>query len=190
MKLLLKASITGILLALIIWQLGGIGDVLNVTRRMHPGYIALAMVVITADRGLMTFKWVRLLRGRGVKLPFFLGMKIYCASMIWGLFLPATMGADVIRAFSASRAGLDSNQVVASIVIERMVGFLSALLLGLISCILLSSLGIFDPRLHFLWWFIGAALGGATIVFAMSFDETVFDLSMTGLFTDSEALQS
>ena len=143
---------------------------------IDPLFVLLVLIVSTLDRALMTFKWLRLLGARGVRLPFLQGMKIYCASMVWGLFLPSTVGADAIRAFSASRAGLDSNQVVSSIIIERMVGFLSALLLGLLSLTLLYLLGVLDSGFVFVWWGAVAVMVGGIIVFAASFSQNAFDL--------------
>ena len=71
--------------------------------KMKPLYILSVLAVGTLDRMLVTFKWVRLLRSRGLELPLLRGMKTYCASQVWGLFLPAPVGADAIRAFSVSR---------------------------------------------------------------------------------------
>lgn len=41
--------------------------------------------------------------------------------------------SDTIRAVSMARTGINANEVVASIVIERVFGFVSVLLLGLCS---------------------------------------------------------
>jgi uncharacterized protein (TIRG00374 family) len=181
MSLLLKLSVTTVLVGVIVW-LGGVTDVIGIMGRMHPGYIALVLLVNTADRALMTFKWIQLLRSRGMDLPFLHAMRIYCASMVWGTFLPATVGADVVRAFSTSRIGLDSNVVVSSIIIERMVGFLSALLLGLISLVLLSLSGSLDPRLRVAWFVGTPLLIGATSVFALSFNKRAFKWLESRLF--------
>jgi glycosyltransferase 2 family protein len=175
-KLLLKLVFTVILLGVIVWQLGGLAGVGTLMLGIDPWYVVLLLLFNTADRALMTFKWAWLLRGRGVHLPFLRGMRIYCASMVWGLFLPATMGADVIRALKTSGSGLNSHEVVASIVIERMFGFLSALLFGLLGLVLLSLFSGIDARFDFLWWLGGAALLGTAIVFVASFTQSVFDL--------------
>jgi uncharacterized protein (TIRG00374 family) len=109
-------------------------------------------------------------------LPFFRGVKIYCAANIWGMFLPATIGADAIRAWSTSRRGLNLNEVIASIVVERMIGFLTALLFSLLSLFLLSFLGVLHPRFEHVWWFTTAMLVGFTAAFLASFSQPVFDL--------------
>ena len=81
----------------------------------------------------MTFKWTLLLRAQGYRLPLFQGVMIYCTSMVWGLALPTTVGADAIRAVMVTKRGFNGTDVVTSIVIERMVGFVLALALGLVS---------------------------------------------------------
>lgn len=175
MKILLKLVITLVLVGVITWHLGGLGQVGGLMTRMDPLYAALILAAITADRALMTFKWARLLHARGLRLPFLTAMKMYCSSKIWGMFLPTTVGADAIRACSASRAALDSNEVVASIIIERSIGFLSGLLLGLFSLVLLAELGSLDSRFDFVWWLGIAILIGATIIFVASFSRRAFN---------------
>jgi uncharacterized protein (TIRG00374 family) len=179
MKFLLKLFVSVVLVGAIVWYLWRLGDFDKLGKLMtsiSPLYIPLILIVYMLDRGLMTFKWGQLLRSRGLHLPFFRGLKIYCASMVWGLFLPVTIGADAFRAFSTSRIGLDSHEVVASILIERMIGFLSALFLGLLSLGLLSFLGILDNRFSFVWGLGSAMLVGTIVIFTASLSQSVFNL--------------
>lgn len=162
------------LIGLIVWQVGGLEEIGAAMLRMKPLYIALVIVVLTLDRVLMTYKWGLLLRLRGLHLPLWRGVQMYCASMIWGMFLPATMGADAIRVVSAARSGLPMGEVTASIVIERMLGFLSALVLALCSLTLLSWLGALDERTAPLWWVALALLTGALGAFSVSFSQRAY----------------
>jgi uncharacterized protein (TIRG00374 family) len=175
-KLLLKLVVTSVLIGIIFWHLGGLEEVGRLMARIDLWYILLILAVNTLDRSLMTFKWGWLLRSRGLHLSFWRGMQIYCASMVWGMFLPATVGADAIRAISTSRMGLDTNEIFASIVIERMVGFLSALVLGLLGLVLLSLFGSLDARFNSLWWLGSAMVAGSTLLFAATFSQSAFDL--------------
>lgn len=189
---ILKIIVTIILVLIIISQMGGIGQVGLLLAGISPFYVVLILLVYTLDRGIMAFKWGRLLKGRGISLPFFRGMKIYCASMVWGLFLPSTIGADAIRAYCTSRAGIDSNEVVASIIVERLIGFLSALLLGLLSFILLSRIENLPPQFQYVWLAGGISLLCATIVFAASFSHGVFDFlhgRLLGRFRDTRIMR-
>jgi uncharacterized protein (TIRG00374 family) len=176
MKLPLQLAVTVILVGVIVWQLGDLGRVAQLLLRIDPAYLVLILVLHTLDRALMSYKWGLLLRSRGQQLPFFHSMRIYCTSMIWGMLLPITVGADAIRAFSTSRFGLDTDVVVASIFIERLIGFITALFLGLLSFFLLFAAGSLDERFTPLWWPGSLLLLGATVAFATSLSEKAFDL--------------
>jgi len=171
-----KLVVTFLLIGGIIWYLEDLGELGSLITRIKPFYVLLILFVNTLDRALMSFKWSWLLRSRNQPLPFFQGLKIYCASMVWGMLLPATIGADAFRAYSASRTGLDANEIVASILIERIAGFLSALLLGLLSLVLFFLYGGLDHRFYIVWWLGSVMLVGATVVFAASFNQSTFDL--------------
>ena len=69
------------------------------------------------------------------------------------------------------RNGLDSSNVVASIVVERMIGFISALLLGLIGLFILDQTGQLDPRFQPVWWMGGMMLGGGGNTYVWYFVE-------------------
>jgi uncharacterized protein (TIRG00374 family) len=84
-------------------------------------------------------------------------MTIYCSAMLWGVALPTTVGADAVRAVLTVKRGIGGADVMASILVERMIGFLAALLLALASLVLLRTSGIFDGR-HDHALFSGAAL--------------------------------
>ena len=138
MKIAFKVATTIILFGIIIWVMGGLQKVVDILKGMNVIYILLVLLLNTVDRVLMTYKWVRLLRCKSIIIPLFQGMKIYCASMIWGIFMPSTIGADAIRIFKISQKGHDAKEIIASVIIERMLGFLSALLLGIVGFILIS----------------------------------------------------
>jgi glycosyltransferase 2 family protein len=175
LKLSLKLAFTAVIITAIVWQLGDPRELGRLLVDIDPVYVLLLLAVTTLDRALMTYKWRLLLRSRDQHLRFFHGLRIYCAAMMWGMFLPATVGADAIRAISTSRSGLDTDEVVASIVIERMVGFIASLVLGLLSLLLLFLLDSLHARFKPLWWFGGLALLMATFAFATSFSQTSFD---------------
>jgi uncharacterized protein (TIRG00374 family) len=64
-------------------------------------------------------------------------MAIYCTATLLGTVLPVTVGGDVIRGVLTTRAGIRGEHVVASIVVERMLGFLCVMLLGVMSLLVL-----------------------------------------------------
>lgn len=177
MKTALRVFFSACLLGAIVWMLGGVREVGSQILRMNPLYIVAVIALTMFDRGVMAYKWCLLLRGRGIRFPFFDAMKLYCASAIWGLFLPTTVGSDAIRAYSTARtSAIDPRDIVASIVVERFGGFLAALVLAVASLGLVTQLGYLGDRAVFAW-VLGAGVLLATVaLFAASVSDGAFHL--------------
>ncbi|MGH8188758.1 MAG: lysylphosphatidylglycerol synthase transmembrane domain-containing protein, partial [Steroidobacteraceae bacterium] len=62
---------------------------------------------------------------------------VYCSSMMWGLALPSTVGADGIRIVLVRRFGVSVDDALATILVERGIGFVSALLMAIVSLLIL-----------------------------------------------------
>lgn len=176
MNKLLRVIITVTLISVVLWQVGDIRQISNVLGRIDPFLTLVTLIVITLDRATMTYKWGYLLHGHGQILPFFKGMKIYCASAIWGIALPSTVGADAIRAYLTTNLGLDSKTVITSIIVERMIGFIASLLLALVSIGILSTQINLDARFSNLFMLAALLLIFSIIVFATSFSNRLFSL--------------
>lgn len=171
-----KAAIAILMMAALVWYAGGPGEIGQVMARIDLVFIFLAIVVITVDRGLMAFKWRMLLQARGFLLPYFTAMKIYCAAMVWGTVLPTTIGADAIRVVSTSRTGIPFKDVTASVIIERLIGFVIVLILGFLGLILLDWLNIRDELFKPLFLIIGwPVLLAVVVMFLITFNQRVFD---------------
>lgn len=177
MKAALRVLVGVGLLIAIVWTLGGIRVIGGQILRMDPVYIILAVALTMLDRAAMAFKWCLLLRGRGIRFPFLDAMMLYCASAIWGLFLPTTVGSDAIRAFSTARAtAIDPKDIVASIVVERVIGFLSALLLAVASLGLVTHLGYLGDHVALAWLVGGGLLVGTVLFIVVSISDRGFTL--------------
>jgi uncharacterized protein (TIRG00374 family) len=155
MKIGLNIAISGILIGVIVWMLGGPHEIGALILQIDPFYIVPIIALFMLDRALMAYRWCLLLRGRGIQIPFLHGMMVYCASAIWGLFLPTTVGSDAVRAYTTSRAGFGGRVIVASIIVERVIGFLSSLILVVLSLGLLTQLGYLKERVMVSAWLLG-----------------------------------
>ena len=175
MKRFLKLAATLALVAVVLWIVGDPRAIAKLFAQMDGRYVLVAAAVATIDRVLMTFKWGLLLRAKGMTLPLWRGTRIYCASMIWGMFLPSTVGADAIRTLLTHRAGIDGKTVVASIVIERIIGFLSASLLGLISFAFLRNINVIGEEFDTVLYAGALLLAAGTAVFALSLTRSWYD---------------
>ena len=171
MKFWLRTGLSILLVVLLFTFVVDAGEVVRILERFDPIYLLVAVAVVTLDRVLMTFKWTLLLRAQGYRLPLFQGVTIYCTSMVWGLALPTTVGADAIRAVMVTKRGFNGTDVVTSIVIERMVGFVLALALGLVSLGILRSIGVLDARFDRALYIGVAMLVGVTGLLIAALDE-------------------
>jgi glycosyltransferase 2 family protein len=171
MKFWLRIALSIVLVVLLFTYVVDAREVAHILQRFDAAYLLLAIVVVTLDRILMTFKWTLLLRAQGYRLPLLQGVTIYCTSMVWGLALPTTVGADAIRAVMVTKRGFNGTDVVTSIVIERMVGFVLALALGLVSLAILRTIGVLDARFDSALYVGTAMLLGVTTLLIAALNE-------------------
>ncbi len=128
------------------------------------GVVGLA----TADRLLMAWKWWLLVRGRGVALGLWAAVRAYYLASFAGYFLPMTVGADAVRVGALAGAGRTA-VLVASVVLERLIGALAQAVLAAVSVATLVALGLgarIGPAER---WGLGAAVGLAFLVFPFTF---------------------
>ena len=171
MKLWLRIALSIALVVVLFTYVVDGREVLSILHRFETKYLVLAIIVVTLDRVLMTFKWTLLLRAQGYRLPLLQGVMIYCTAMVWGLVLPTTVGADAIRAVMVTKRGFNGTDVVTSIVIERMVGFVLALALGLVSISILRMLGVLDARFDSALYLGIAMLAGVIALLVAALNE-------------------
>lgn len=181
MKFWLKLGLSIALLVVLFTYVVDGREVVRIVRDFHPGYLLLALFVVTIDRLLMAYKWTVLLRAQGYRLPLLQAVTIYCTSMIWGMALPTTVGADAIRAVMTTKRGLGGADVVTSIVIERMVGFVLALALGVICLLILRNIGVLDASFDKAFWLGIVMIVGVVGLLALSMNETATSAVMVRL---------
>lgn len=173
MKFWLRIGLSIALVVLLFTYVVDAREVAGILQRFDARYLMLAILVVTIDRVLMTFKWTLLLRAQGYRLPLWQGVTIYCTSMVWGLALPTTVGADAIRAVMVTKRGFNGTDVVTSIVIERMVGFVLALALGLVSLLILRSSGVLEAKFDRALYIGIAMLAGVIALLIAALNESL-----------------
>jgi uncharacterized protein (TIRG00374 family) len=137
MKYWLRISITVLACALLLIYVVDVRAVLRTLMRCDPLWALAALGVFTLDRVLMSYKWGLLLAIRGYRVTLTERLMVYCSSMMWGLALPSTVGADGIRILLVRRFGVRVDDALATILVERGLGFVSALLMAVMSLLVL-----------------------------------------------------
>jgi uncharacterized protein (TIRG00374 family) len=97
-----------------------------------PGWLAAALALVAIDRALNAWRWVRLVRAVETGPPQSLGelIRIFLVSTFVGTFLPGSIGGDAVRALAATRLGLPGADAVASVVVDRLLGVVSILIMA------------------------------------------------------------
>ena len=134
--LLLRLTVSLGLLALL-FVVADPAEVLRRVRGIAPGALPFAVALSVLDRVTMAWKWWLLLRARRLEVPLGIAVRAYFASSLYGLVLPVTVGADAVRIVALRHAG--AADVMASIAIERSLGFVAMGSVALLSCLLLAS---------------------------------------------------
>lgn len=176
MKTVVKLLITVALLALILWQLGGVAPLVAAFSDVRWPFVAALFAVTIADRALMAFKWLLLMRARGVELGFGKALGVYCVASFWGQVLPMTVGGDVVRLWLTTRITERFPIVAASIAMERLLGFVGALLAALVGLLLLGDIVSSQTELGPLWWGGIAVVVAGIAAFWLSLSQRLFDV--------------
>jgi uncharacterized protein (TIRG00374 family) len=141
--------------------------VVDVLSGISGASIALIFGLMTVDRLLMSWKWSVLLRALGIEVSFRRILRVYYQSTLAGILLPSGIGGDLLRAYWISNETGARHEVYASLIMEKMVGLVSAAnwaFLGLI--IFLSQISELSP----VW--------GATVIIAVLLLNLSFCLSL------------
>jgi len=85
---------------------------------------------------LSAWKWQYLLRARGARLSLIECCRLYLVGMFWNLWMPTNIGGDAARAYLAGPRCGGAASAAASILVERLTGFLALLAIGSIGLLI------------------------------------------------------
>jgi glycosyltransferase 2 family protein len=124
------------LTAYILWKADP-GTVLRVTAGADWRWIAGAIALLLVDRTLMAYRWMVLLRALtpASRPPFSAVLRIFFVSTFVGTFLPS-VGGDLYRAYSLSRLKVSGVESAASVLMARVLGVMSIVMVGLAALLL------------------------------------------------------
>jgi hypothetical protein len=112
----------------------------NLFYRLNPFYFSLSLLILFADRFLMAFKWNLLLQVKEIGLSVWQSFRIYLISNFFGVFLPTTIGGDMYRIYHTSNKGGQTEEIAASVILERFIGAISSALFAVIGFVLMIGL--------------------------------------------------
>ena len=125
------------LTALLLWQ-SDPRAVWQAARGADWRFIVLACVLVAIDRVLMAYRWLTLLAPLhpDTRPPIGAVMRIFFVSTFVGTFLPASVGGDAVRAYGLSKEGVGGVDAVASVLMDRLLGVVSILIVAVAGAML------------------------------------------------------
>jgi uncharacterized protein (TIRG00374 family) len=103
-------------------------------------YLVVAVILVILGRILMAVKWNLLLRAKNIYVSWCEVTRVYYISSFLGVYLPPTIGADVVRAYYVARTKGPLRHIVSSILVERLLGLIAVLMFAVGGAILLLTL--------------------------------------------------
>jgi glycosyltransferase 2 family protein len=128
LKAIISISLLTFLLSKIDWP--------KVTQSLGSANIILLVVAISLniiERFQLTYKWNLLIKVRGIMVAFGRLFWINSIGSFLGLFLPSSLGTDVVRGYYLVKNNSEKSVSISSVFVDRVLGMFSLLLLGLVS---------------------------------------------------------
>ncbi|MCS6881473.1 MAG: lysylphosphatidylglycerol synthase transmembrane domain-containing protein [Oscillochloridaceae bacterium] len=168
-KVVVRALVTAVLLGWLFIQVDvtGIGGVFAKTR---PLWLALAAVLNLVSFALLIWRWQVLLIGAGVRQPFVQLTRVTLISTFFSMFLPSSIGGDVVKMMLLAPDTARREAAISSVVIDRVVGMAVTIIVGIVAVLFLPVV-----------WSDSAVIGtlaAATLIFVLGvvalFSRTLF----------------
>jgi hypothetical protein len=132
-KWLARLAIGFVVLGLLLAQRKTAAEVQHTFRQVPLWVMAGSVLAYWAGQMLSAWRWQILLKTRGIPVPFLVCCRIYLAGMFGNLFLPTSIGGDVLRTYLLTRAAkTDVPNATASVLMDRVTGFVALLLITVV----------------------------------------------------------
>jgi uncharacterized protein (TIRG00374 family) len=100
------------------------------------GLLFLGFAVNTLSYLLGVYRWKMYLDGAGVHLPFKRVLISFSGGLFFNLFLPSTIGGDLVKGFDLAMYTKKPKEIVASMLLDRLSGYAAMVLISVTSVLL------------------------------------------------------
>jgi glycosyltransferase 2 family protein len=121
--------------AFVLWQ-AGLADALRELAGTDWRWVVLAALSAVVAMVINVVRWQVMLRGQGGGASLVTLIRLYLIAMFFNNVLPSRFAGDVVRAYGASINLTTRTRSVAAVVMDRLVGAISVLLLGVIAIVI------------------------------------------------------
>ena len=117
-----------------LWQ-AGLADALRTLAGADWRWVALAAVSAVVAMAINVKRWQVMLAGQGGGASLGTLIRLYLIAMFFNNVLPSRFAGDVVRAYGASINVTTKTRSAAAVIMDRLVGAISVLLLGVIAIV-------------------------------------------------------
>lgn len=157
-----KLGISLFLVAVLVHRYGGDETFRTTLRQLRLSSFLIAAAAVSGGLVLSALRWKILLAAAGVALPLGVATRLYFIGYFFNLFLPTTVGGDLVRGAGVPK-DVPLSVVGSSILMERVLGFGCLLGLGIAASWLRPEMGAVRVSLSL------TGLAYAVGVFALAF---------------------
>lgn len=156
---------TGISIALLVFLFKKVDlkSTAKVIGTAQPLYLVSALFCFLLLEILLFYRWKMLLTAQGIALPSKSIINAFCGSMFFNLFLPSSIGGDVARSLNVSLHTKRKSVAVASVLLDRLSGFVGLVAVALFSLIV-GSRFISEPLVYVILFCLTLLLAGFFII--------------------------
>lgn len=134
-KLLLRVSITFGLFFYLFYYLIDFKQLIATIRTAEPFYLICALLFLVLTVLISAWRWKLLLDLKKLSVPYKIVLKENLVGLYFNNFLPTSIGGDVVRFMNIAAYTGKKTMVLASVITERVIGF--------IALILIANIGVF-----------------------------------------------
>ena len=136
MKKYLKIAVSAILLGVLIYKINWKNMYQNINIPSLP-IVSFVFLIFLIQFPVSAYRWKKSLEIHGLDFSFLFLQKILCIGFFINTFLPTSIGGDGYRALKTMPGEGDKSRGVSAILLERILGFLVLLFLGLLGAVFL-----------------------------------------------------
>jgi len=169
--LVLKVCISVIVLFLLFRQIDA-KSVLSIIKNTNKPLLFLSFLVTSSVYILCFFRWKMLLSLSGIKPAISRLVSPFAGGVFFNLFLPSTIGGDFVRSADLGMHTKKTNEVVATVILDRLSGYIGMVAVALAAL-------IFGGRLiedHVVFVSIACLTGVLPLIMLVFFNKSVYSV--------------
>jgi len=132
--------------------------------------LAIGLLLVGGSLWLLNWRWYRLLKSRGFQVTLSQTWSLYLIGVFFNHALPSSVGGDVVKAFYLAREQKDRRvDAVLSVLIDRVLGLYSLLLLSLVGVACDLSFVLSTPEVKWMAMVTGFVTLGMSVCLCIGF---------------------